>query len=59
MNKQEKANIKLAYQTAAELAYMIAVSLSSVKQNHTIEELTDKQQQQSGWNSSLELKIEN
>jgi len=48
MNKQEKANIKLAYQTAAELAYMVAVGLSTVKQNQTIEELTHKQQQQSG-----------
>ncbi|MBR8838807.1 MAG: hypothetical protein DSM106950_33595 [Stigonema ocellatum SAG 48.90 = DSM 106950] len=48
MSKQEKANIKLAYQAAAELAYMIALSLSTTKQNQTIEELIDKQQQQSG-----------
>lgn len=38
MSKQEKANIKIAYQAAAELAHIIAVGLSSPKQHQTIEE---------------------
>jgi UDP-N-acetyl-D-mannosaminuronic acid transferase (WecB/TagA/CpsF family) len=45
MSKQEKANIKIAYQAAAELAHIIAVGLSTPKQNPTIdecEELFDK-----------------
>jgi|GEM_PF-6391976 hypothetical protein len=46
MSKQEKANLKLAYQSAAELAYIIAVGLSTSKQNQTLEELLEKQQQQ-------------
>jgi hypothetical protein len=32
MNNQEKADIKLAYQAAAELTYMIAIGLSQAKQ---------------------------
>ena len=47
MSKQEKANIKLAYQTAAELAHIIAVGLSTGKRHKTMEQLIDKQQQQS------------
>jgi hypothetical protein len=45
MSKQEKANLKLAYQSAAELAYIIALGLSTPKRNQNMEELLDKQQQ--------------
>ncbi|MDF5718686.1 MAG: hypothetical protein PUP93_33670 [Rhizonema sp. NSF051] len=44
MSKKEKADIKLAYQTAAEIAHIIAVSLSRIEQNQT-RKLIQQQQQ--------------
>ncbi len=44
MSKKEKADIKLAYQTAAEIAHIIAVGLSRIEQNQT-RKLIQQQQQ--------------
>jgi hypothetical protein len=47
MSKQEKTDIKLAYQTAAEIAFIIAVGLSKAK-NQTTKKFRAKQQQSLG-----------
>ncbi len=44
MSKKEKADLKLAYQTAAEIAHIIAVGLSKIEQNQT-RKLIQQQQQ--------------
>ncbi|MBD2770718.1 hypothetical protein [Iningainema tapete] len=48
MSKQKKADIKQAYQTAAELASIVAVALSKIKENQSIEEAIAKELQHLG-----------
>ncbi|WP_414584534.1 hypothetical protein [Scytonema sp. PCC 10023] len=44
MSKQQEADIKLAYQTAAEMTYMVAVGLSKVMEKQKKEKLIAKRQ---------------
>jgi hypothetical protein len=44
MSKQQEADIKLAYQAAAEMTYMVAVGLSKVMEKQKKEKLIAKRQ---------------
>ena len=44
MSKQQEADIKLAYQTAAEMTYIVAVGLSKVMEKQKKEKLIAKRQ---------------
>lgn len=44
MSKQQQADIKLAYQAAAEMTYIVAVGLSKVMENQKKEKLITKRQ---------------
>jgi len=44
MSKQQEADIKLAYQAAAEMTYIVAVGLSKVIENQKKEKFIAKRQ---------------
>ncbi|NEQ19513.1 MAG: hypothetical protein F6K28_07540 [Microcoleus sp. SIO2G3] len=44
MSKQQEADIKLAYQTAAEMTYIVAIGLSKVMEKQKKEKLIAKRQ---------------
>jgi hypothetical protein len=44
MSKQQEADLKLAYQTAAEMTYIVAVGLSKVMEKQKKEKLITQRQ---------------
>ncbi|MBW4596114.1 MAG: hypothetical protein KME46_25230 [Brasilonema angustatum HA4187-MV1] len=44
MSNQQEADIKLAYQAAAEMTYIVAVGLSKVMENQKKRQLISKRQ---------------
>ncbi|NJM70055.1 MAG: hypothetical protein HC862_07380 [Scytonema sp. RU_4_4] len=55
MNKQQEADMKLAYQAAAEMTYIIAVGLSQAIENNKKEKLIAKRQKRVKSKQSIKI----
>ncbi|MGH8002189.1 MAG: hypothetical protein ACREPR_22865 [Brasilonema sp.] len=55
MNKQQEVDMKLAYQAAAEITYMIAVGLSQAMENTKKEKLVTKRQKRVKSKESIKI----
>ncbi|WP_169222641.1 hypothetical protein [Brasilonema sp. UFV-L1] len=55
MNKQQEADMKLAYQAAAEMTYMIAVGLSQAMEKMNKEKLVAKRQKRVKSKESIKI----
>ncbi|WP_017316366.1 hypothetical protein [Mastigocladopsis repens] len=59
MSKQQQADIKLAYQSAAEMTYMIAVGLSKAVENQKKEKSFAKRQKRLKSKQGATIEIHN